>query len=96
MENEDEKFENFLENVSVIILRKIDFFNIYMKNLADEAGKEVAGRVEPDILKIISSMEPEYFLSKRELELGSIIASTELSDIDRNKIGEMISKSLHL
>ena len=96
MGSDNEKFENFLGNVSVIILRKVDFFNIYMKNLSGEVGEEEAGRVEPMILKALSMMEPGLFLSKRELEMGCIIASTELKDINRKKIGEMISEALNL
>ena len=95
MDSDEEKFENFLKNISVIIMRKIAFFKIYMKTLADEVGEVEAKHLDPDILKTLSSMDPQFFVSKKELEAGSIIASTELEDIDRKKIGEIISESLH-
>jgi hypothetical protein len=96
MENDEEKFENFLENLAIVILRKLDFFNIYMKNLAEEVGVDEASRVEPEILKILSSMDPIFFLAKRELDMGRIMVSTELRDIERQKIGEVIAESLRL
>ena len=96
MGSDEEKFKNFLENLAIVILRKLDFFNIYMKNLAEKVGEDEAGRVEPEILKILSSMDPIFFLSKRELDMGRIIASTELKDIEGRKIGEVIAESLRL
>ena len=96
MGSDEEKFKNFLENLAIVILRKLDFFNIYMKNLAEEVGEDEAGRVEPEILIILSSMDPIFFLSKREMDMGRIIASTELNDIEGRKIGEVIAESLRL
>lgn len=96
MQSDEEVFINFLENLAIVVLRKLDFFNIYMRNLAEEVGEDEADRVEPEILKFISSMDPIYFLTKRELDIGKIIASSELKDIDRKKIGELIADSLRL
>ncbi len=96
MQSDEEVFINFLENLAIVVLRKLDFFNIYMRNLAEEVGEDEADRVEPEILKFISSMDPIFFLTKRELDMGKIIASSELKDIDRKKIGELIADSLRL
>lgn len=96
MQSDEEVFINFLENLAIVVLRKLDFFNIYMRNLAEEVGEDEADRVEPEILKFISSMDPIYFMTKRELDIGNIIASSELKDIDRKKIGELIADSLRL
>ena len=96
MQSDEEVFINFLENLAIVVLRKLDFFNIYMRNLAEEVGEDKADRVEPEILKFISSMDPIYFMTKRELDIGKIIASSELKDIDRKKIGELIADSLRL
>lgn len=96
MQSDEEVFINFLENLAIVVLRKLDFFNIYMRNLAEEVGEDEADRVEPEILKFISSMDPIYFMTKRELDIGKIIASSELKDIDRKKIGELIADSLRL
>jgi hypothetical protein len=96
LQSDEEVFINFLENLAIVVLRKLDFFNIYMRNLAEEVGEDEADRVEPEILKFISSMDPIFFLTKRELDMGKIIASSELKDIDRKKIGELIADSLRL
>jgi hypothetical protein len=94
MKSDEEIFGNLLINLSVIILRKIDFFNIYTKELAATVEESEIYDITPRILDILATMDSFLFMSKEELDLGTLIDSTQLGDLDREKIGNEISRLL--
>ena len=96
MDSEELIFRNFMKNMAVITLRKLDFAKIFIIMLSEEIGKQEAEENTPKIIEIVGSLDYMLFLSEMENKVKQIIVGTKIDDLDRKKIGEIISEKLHL
>ncbi len=92
METRERKFEKFTEVMTVVALRKVEFYNRVWDPLSKQIPEDFAEHQIEDlkdaIKRIISHMSNELFLSDKEIQTKKINAGLKISEIgiDQGKL----------
>ena len=96
----EQKFENFTDVMTIVALRKVEFFNKVWKLLCDKIPEDFAEHQDEElkdaIQRIISHMSNKLFIGPEEATSKRINPKLKIEDlrIDQNKLIEEFYKSL--
>ena len=96
----EQKFENFTDVMTMVALRKVEFFNKVWKLLCDKIPEDFAEHQDEElkdaIQRIIANMSNKLFIGPEEATSKRINPKLKIEDlrIDQNKLIEEFYKSL--
>ncbi len=101
MENtREQKLEKFTEVMTIIALRKTEFFNktwiLLEEKIPDDFAEHQDEELKDAILRIISAMDNTLFLSPEELKSKRVNSTSSIEDlkINKEKLQEEFYRSL--
>ncbi len=98
----EQKFENFTDVMTIVALRKVEFFNKVWNLLCDKIPEDFAEHQDEElkdaIQRIISHMSNNLFIGPEEEKNKRINPKLKIGDlgIDQNKLTKEFYKSLKI